>query len=119
MVTYRDVAKRHAVYGASILSVVLFAEYTWFLVLVLSGLLGGVRWHMGTPPMFSVMACTCVPLATSMCVKLSVHTLWFAYGIPILSIPPWLLAVHGLSAHWALDAYFLVTLRDVRKTTLP
>ena len=54
-----------------------------------------------------------------MCVKLSVHTWWYAHGMPLLGVPVWLAPVHGLFAHWALDAYWMVTLRDARKATLP
>jgi hypothetical protein len=36
-----------------------------------------------------------------------------------LGVPPWLFPMHGLFAHWVLDAYFMVTLSEVRKITLP
>ena len=119
MVTYRDVGERHAVYAAGVLSIVLFAEYTVLLTTILIAALVGIKWHMGTPPMFSMMVCTVVPLGVSMCIKLSVHTWWYARGVPLLAIPPWLPPLHGLLAHWALDAYWLVTLRDARRVALP
>jgi len=119
MVTYQKVAKRHAVYATGVLAVTMLAEFTWALTVVLFTLLALVRWHMNTPITFTMLSCLCGPLSTTLSVNLSAHTLWFAHGMHILAIPPWLLAVHGLFAHWALDAYWLVTLRDVRKTTLP
>lgn len=119
MVTYRDVGKRHAVYGAGVIAVATLAQFSGMLTVVLFAALGAVRWHMGTPLLFCIAACACGPACAALCVNLSVHTFWFAHGMPWLSVPTWLPAVHGLFAHWALDLYFLVTLRDVRKTTLP
>ena len=44
---------------------------------------------------------------------------WYAHGMNIIGIPLWLCPVHGLFVHWALDVYWLVTLTDARKATLP
>lgn len=44
---------------------------------------------------------------------------WYAHGMDLLGIPLWLCPMHGLFAHWALDAYWLTTLTEVRKATLP
>ena len=119
MVTYADVGKRHIIYATALLEVIVFAEFTLFLTALLLVDLGIVRWHMNTPYAFAGAAMICTPLATSLCVTLSHHTWWYAHGMPIVSVPLWLLPMHGLFAHWALDAYWLVTLRDVRKSTLP
>ena len=119
MVTYSDVGKRHAVYLAALLEVILFAEYTLLLSALLLLNAGIVRWHMNTPYAFTGVAMLCTPVAASLCVTLSHHTWWYAHGMPVISIPLWLCPMHGLFAHWALDAYWLVTLRDVRKSTLP
>ena len=106
-------------YVVATLEVILFAEYTWFLAALLLADLALVRWHMGTPHAFAVLAVCCTPLATACCVKLSHHTWWYAHGLDLLGFPPWLCPMHGLFAHWVLDAYFLATLTDVRKSTLP
>lgn len=44
---------------------------------------------------------------------------WYAHGLSWVGVPLWLPPLHGLFAHWVLDAYWLVTLRDARKATLP
>jgi len=119
MVTYRDVAKRHAVYVTSTLAVILLSQYTWTLASVLTCLLAGIKWHQNTPIGFAVLTFFATPIASSLCVKLSSHTWWYAHQIDLISIPPWLFPLHGLLAHWVLDAYFLVTLSEVRKITLP
>ena len=59
------------------------------------------------------------PARHMVCVKLSHHTWWYAHGMDLLGFPSWLMPMHGLLAHWVLDAYWLVTLTDVRKATLP
>ena len=119
MVTYADVGKRHIIYATALLEVIVFAEVTLFLTVLLLVDLGIVRWHMHTPYGFAAAAMICTPLATSLCVTLSHHTWWYAHGMSFIAIPLWLCPMHGLFAHWALDAYWLVTLRDVRKSTLP
>lgn len=119
MVTYADVGKRHCIYATALLEVLVFAEFTFFLTALLLIDVGIVRWHMNTPYGFAAVTSLCTPVAASLCVTLSHHTWWYAHGMPIISIPLWLLPMHGLFAHWALDAYWLVTLRDVRKSTLP
>tara|TARA_B110000858_G_C17556526_1_gene360561 strand:+ start:66 stop:434 length:369 start_codon:yes stop_codon:yes gene_type:complete len=119
MVTYSDVGKRHVVYATALLEVVVFAEFTLFLTAMLLIDVGIARWHMNTPYAFSLVAMLCTPVAASLCVTLSHHTWWYAHGMNIIGIPLWLCPMHGLFAHWALDAYWLVTLRDVRKSTLP
>ena len=119
MVTYSDVGKRHAIYGVAMLEVLLFAEFTLALTLLLLIDAGVVRWHMGTPYTFAAITMLCTPVATAFCVTLSHHTWWYAHGLPIIAVPLWLCPLHCLFAHWALDAYWLVTLRDGRKATLP
>ena len=107
------------VYGAALLAVIVLAEYT--LVLTASLLVGllFVRWHMRTAYSFAAVTSVCTPLAASLCVKLSHHTWWYAHGMSVLGIPLWLCPMHGLFAHWALDAFWIVTLKDVRKSALP
>jgi hypothetical protein len=119
MVTYADVGKRHIIYATAMLEVLSFAEYTLFLAFLLAIDAGIVCWHMNTPVTFAAVAAVCTPLATSICVTLSHHTWWYAHGMSVVGIPLWLCPLHCLFAHWALDAYWLVTLRDVRKSTLP
>lgn len=119
MVTYADVAQRHALYVAAVFSTVVTAQYTVFLTCILTVELVCICYHMRTPPFFTILASTCTPLATSVCVKLSHHTWWYAHGMDLLGFPPWLMPMHGLLAHWVLDAYWFVTLTDVRKATLP
>ena len=119
MVTYADVGKRHCIYATALLEVLMFAEFTVFLTALLLVNVGIVRWHMHTPYGFAVVTSLITPIAASLCVTLSHHTWWYAHGMPFVSVPLWLFPMHGLFAHWALDAYWLVTLRDVRKSTLP
>ena len=119
MVTYTDVARRHVVYASAVCAVLVTAEYTLFLTTLLLLALSAVRCHMKTPPMFTLLTTTCTPLTTGLCVKLSHHTWWYAHGMDYLGFPLWLMPMHGLLAHWVLDAYWLVTLTDVRKATLP
>ena len=119
MVTYADVGKRHCIYATALLEVLMFAQSTVFLTALLLIDVGIVRWHMNTPYAFAGLTMFCTPIAASLCVTLSHHTWWYAHGLPYISIPLWLLPMHGLFAHWVLDAYWLVTLHDVRKATLP
>ena len=119
MVTYADVGRRFLIYAIGLLEVILFAEYTLVLTLLLLANIAVVRWHMKTPYTFSAVAMAATPFAAALCVKLNHHTWWYAHGMGYASIPPWLCPMHGLVAHWALDLYWLVSLRDVRKATLP
>lgn len=119
MVGHRDIAKRHGVYTVALLSVILFSKYTYFLASVLTGMLLAIRWHHSTTYPFLMLVSFATPLSTGLCVKLSAHTWWYAAPIELLGIPPWLFPMHGLFAHWVLDAYFLATLHDLRKSVLP
>lgn len=119
MVTYAEVGKRHAAYASAVVVTILFAEHTLFLTALLCGVLAGVKWHMGTPSPFLVAIGTCGPLAAALCVKLSHHSWWYAHGMDWIGVPLWLPPLHAIFAHWILDAYWLVTLRDARKSTLP
>lgn len=119
MVTYRDVAKRHVLYGFAFLLLVTISKYTWTLALALSILFGAVKYHHGTPHGFAAMTFISTPVMTGLCVNMSSNTWWYAHPIDFLGVPPWLFPLHGLLAHWVLDAYFLVTLSEVRKITLP
>ena len=119
MVVYRDIGKRHGVYASAVLAVILISQYTWTLAAVLTGLLLGIRWHHSTPVPFMLLTSFATPIMTGFCVKLSAHTWWYAAPIDLIGVPPWLFPMHGLLAHWVLDAHFLVTLRDLRKSALP
>lgn len=119
MVTFREVGKRHCVYFLAFVLVIAASKHTWTLFLLLSTLLAGIRWHHGTPAAFVGLVCIATPVATGFVVKLSNHTWWYADPIESLGVPPWLFPLHGLMAHWVLDAYFVVTLSEVRKITLP
>lgn len=119
MVVYRDVVNRHGLYGASLLAVITSSKYTWILAILLTGILLAVRWHHSTPVPFMIVTSFAMPLVTGLCVKLSAHTWWYADPIDFIGVPPWLFPMHGLLSHWVLDAYFMVTLRDLRKSALP
>jgi len=119
MVVYRDIVNRHIVYSAAVFAVITISQYTWMLAGLLTGLLLGIRWHHGTPVPFMVLTAFATPIVTGLCVKLSAHTWWYAAPIDWLGVPPWLFPMHGLLAHWVLDAYFMITLRDLRKSALP
>ena len=119
MVTYRDVGKRHCAYFTSLLLVIAVSKHTWTLFLLLCVILGVVKWHHNTPIAFVATTFFATPILTGFCVKLSAHTWWYANPIDLLGVPPWLFPMHGLFAHWVLDAYFMVTLSEVRKITLP
>ena len=119
MVVYRDVVKRHGVYCGAVLAVITLSQYTWTLTSLMTGMLLAVRWHHSTPMPFMLLTTVSTPLVTGLCVKLSAHTWWYAAPIDLLGVPPWLFPMHGLLAHWVLDAYFMVTLRDLRKSALP
>jgi hypothetical protein len=119
MVVYRDLVKRHGAYGTALLAVIVMSQYTWALTGLLTGMLLGVRWHHSTPVPFMILTTFATPIATGLCVKLSAHTWWYASPIEFIGVPPWLFPMHGLLAHWVLDAYFMVTLRDLRKSALP
>ena len=90
MVVYRDVGKRHGVYAAAVLAVILISQYTWALATVLTSMLLGIRWHHSTPVPFMVLTTFATPIVTGFCVKLSAHTWWYAAPIPIIGVPPWL-----------------------------
>ena len=119
MVTYGEVGRRHGVYAMALCAVITTAEYTLVLSTFLLACLLFARCHMRSPPMFTVATTVVTPLVTGLCVKLSHHTWWYAHGMDYLGFPLWLMPMHGLLAHWVLDAYWLVTLTDVRKATLP
>lgn len=119
MVAHSAIAKRHGLYGSAVVSVIAISQYTWALTGVLTGLLLAARWHHSTPVPFMLLTSLATPVVTGFCVKLSAHTWWYAAPIDLIGVPPWLFPMHGLLAHWVLDAYFLVTLRDLRKAALP
>lgn len=119
MVTYREVAKRHMAYASALLGVIAVSKYAWFLCMFLLALLAGLWQHHGTPVAFVGLTLVATPLMTGLCVNLSAHTWWYAQPMDLLGVPPWLFPLHGILAHWVLDAYFLVTLQEVRKITLP
>lgn len=119
MVTYRDVAKRHGAYFTALLLVIAVSKHTWTLFLLLCAILCCVKWHQNTPIGFAILTFFATPLTAGFCVKLSSHTWWYANPIDIIGVPPWLFPMHGILAHWVLDAYFIVTLSEVRKITLP
>jgi hypothetical protein len=119
MVAYSDVVRRHAGYATALFAVVTLAQFTLCLTVVLSTVLAGVRWDMKTPIAFSLLVGASGPLAAALCVQLSHDTWWYAHGLSVVGVPLWLCPLHGLFAHWVIDAYFLVSLSDVRKTTLP
>lgn len=119
MVTYSDVTKRFAAYFGTVACIVIFSEFTRFLTLILTLILAAVNWHMKSPRMFAVFVSLMGPMAASLCVTLSHHTWWYAHGVPLLGVPLWLFPAHGVFAHWVLDSYWLVTLGEVRKATLP
>lgn len=119
MVSQLDLMKRHAVYAIAIVLIITMSKYTWLLAVTLTGVLLGIRWHHSTPVPFMLLTSFATPIATGFCVKLSAHTWWYASPIDFIGVPPWLFPLHGLLAHWVLDAYFMVTLRDLRKSALP
>lgn len=119
MVTFRDVAKRHASYAAGLASTILLAPWPLALTLALGALTAAVRWHQQTPVAFLIATSVSATLMTAMVVSFSAKTWWYADGLPYLNIPLWLLPLHGLAAQWVLDVYYLTTLRDVRRSTLP
>ena len=119
MVTRNDLLKRHAVYAATVSLVITIAKYTWALTSILLGMLLGVRWLHSTPIYFTLGVCFTLPAVTSLCVNMSAHTWWYAFPLDGLAVPPWLFPLHGILAHWVLDAHYMVTLRDLRKSALP
>lgn len=119
MVTYRDVSKRHGFYASALIAVVVLAEHTTVLAVILAGLLAMVSVHMRAPKWFALFVSLLGPCAASVCVNGSHHTWWYAHGMPWLGVPLWLFPMHGLFGHWILDAYWVVSLTDVRKSTLP
>lgn len=119
MVTYRDVAKRHVLYGTAFALVLTISKFAWTLAGLLSVLLAATAWHHSTPLRFVALTSLATPVVTGMLVKGSEHTWWYATPIDFLGVPPWLFPMHGMLAHWVLDAYFMVTLSEVRKITLP
>lgn len=119
MVTYRDVSKRHGGYLLSFILVVTISSRPWILAMLLTLVLGAVRWHQNTPIGFAALTFFATPLFAGLCVNLSSYTWWYAKPLDYVGVPPWLFPLHGLLAHWILDAYFMVTLSEVRKITLP
>ena len=119
MVTYAEVSRRHAAYTFAVIATIVLAKYTWILTAVLCALLASVKWHMHMPVHFTVIVSIGGALATALCVQLSHETLWFAHGIEHIGVPPWLPPAHALAAHWVMDMFWIVTLRDARKAALP
>ena len=119
MVTYYEVGKRHAVYASVLVVLALCAEHTLMTTGVLLAMLVAVNWHMGSSRAFAAAVSLLGPVGASVCVNASHHTWWYAHGIPIISVPLWLFPLHGIFAHWILDMYWVVTLKEVRKATLP
>jgi|TARA_B110000977_G_C10783256_1_gene379479 hypothetical protein len=119
MVTYREIGKRHAAYFSALVLVISVSNYTWLLFSLLCALLAAVKWHHGSPLAFVALTFFSTPLLTGFVVKLSSHTWWYAHPVEMIGVPPWLFPLHSLLAHWVLDAYFLATLQEVRKITLP
>jgi len=119
MVTYESIAKRHMLYLSVLVSLVLISQYTWILTSYLTIVLAGVNWHQSTPKSFLILTTFTTAIATGVCAKLSSHTWWYAAPIDVIGVPPWMFPVHGILAHWVLDAYYIATLQDLRKSALP
>lgn len=119
MVFHHDIYKRHGVYASSIVLVIIMATRPLALTLSLIALLIAVRWHSAAPVPFLLISSVVPSLASGLCVRLSTDTFWFAHGLDSIGVPLWLFPLHGLLALWVCDAYRLVTLRDLRKSTLP
>jgi len=119
MVTYKEVGKRHAFYFSTLVTIGAFADNTMLTTIILAVILAGVTWHMDAPKLFGVVIALLGPVAASICVNVSHHTWWYAHGMPFLGVPLWLLPLHGIFAHWVVDMYWVVTLKEVRKATLP
>jgi len=119
MVTYFDVGVRHGIYALSLVEIILLAQFTVVLSVLLTVNVGVVCWHMDSPLKFMGIVVVGGPIGAALCVTLSHHTWWYAHGLSVVAVPMWLFPLHGLFGHWILDAYWLATLREVRKATLP
>ena len=119
MVTYTEVAKRHTVYVACLALIVLFARHAVALACVLCIALGLLAKSLKTPIAFSAYTGFGGSAAVSVCAVFSRHTLWFADGLSHLEVPVWLPCALGVGAHWALDLFYITTLVEARKSTLP
>ena len=120
MVRYVDVGRRHVLYACGFVAVLFSSCNPRFLLGLLFAIVCGVVVDTKTPVAFSVVTAVVPTVATVGCVAGSVDTWWYAHTMSrVVAVPPWLPMLHVLFAHWALDAYWLVTLRTVRKETLP
>lgn len=119
MVGYTDVLHRHVGYVGTMMGVICLSKFTWTLTLLLSIIAFALRWHRATPYAFLLLSSFFTSISAGLCVRLSVHTWWYASPIDVLGVPPWLFPLNGIFAHWVVDAYWLITLQDLRKSALP
>lgn len=119
MVTFGDVARRHAFYAAAVLAVVAFAARPPLLTVALLCVLVPLARSLKTPPTFSLCSGAGGTAVMSACATLSTHTFWFANGLAGVEVPLWLPAASAVAAHWFLDVYYLCTLTELRMSTLP
>ena len=119
MVTFQDVGIRSAAYVSAIVLTIFFAEFPHILTVLLGTLAFGVAYHMQSPVSYSFISATIPTLATTLIVRGSSYTFWFARPVDVLAVPMWLPAMHVLVFHAALDLYWSITLVDLRLNALP
>lgn len=119
MVLHRDIYKRFGLYTSSIVLVIIMAARPLALTLSLIALLVALRWHSAAPVNFLLITSAVPSIASGLCVRLSTDTFWFAHGLDSIGVPLWIFPINGILSLFVCDAYHLVTLRDLRKSSLP
>lgn len=105
MVGLEDVARRHAFYLVSMLSVIVFSDNWPPCFALLASCVYGLHWHSGTPFLFMISMSLVFTLAEIVMLSLSVRTMRYDYAIPQIGIPLWIIPWWAVRAHWVLDIY--------------
>lgn len=119
MVTFVDIGKRHILYCASVVLVILCAHRSRTLAvlqtIIISLLVNSAR----TPLVFAALVGGAGTIVVSVCTICSTHTFWFADGLAYVEVPCWLPMTLGIAGHWVVDVFHFVTIHRFRRVTLP
>jgi len=105
MVAWGDVARRHPLYAASVVCLLLFSDNWLVCTLLMCVMAQALRWHSKSSLLFMTATALVFTLMEVVLLSTSSRTMRYDYAIPELGVPLWLLPWWAVRAHWVLDIY--------------
>lgn len=105
MVAWSDVARRHALYAASVVCLLLFSDNWLACTLLMSIIAQGLRWHANASLLFMAATALAFTLVEVLLLSTPSRTMRYDYAIPELGVPLWVLPWWAVRAQWVLDIY--------------